>query len=321
MGETDRQNSRYQPQTLKSRIRKPNQEPPANQSRHKCCLCCWRLWVARISSQGPGLQGLGGFLHTELYPSQFRHDFPPRFLSKKQLSLPQIASLRLQQNSRINRKLESCCISQASFTGKERQPHTSLSSTHISALEPTVLKAGHGNTAESLHDTEAEGEGYPGLQNQHNLPGFHLTPPVPTVTHLPPGQRPARMGGKKEKLPRTVYWRPLSEPKTPPLCSLKRPQPETHPLPTAISEPLWYFCLEFPRVLADTPAIYFLYHRQRAIKSPREDTGGLWEGTEWMEEKRKLYFKGVATWGKASGWPASWTVALLAALLRFFTAV
>lgn len=124
MGETDRQNSRYQPQTLKSRLRKPDQEPPANQSRHKCCLCCWRLWVARISSQGPGLQGLGGFLHTELYPSQFRHDFPPRFLSQKQLSLPQIASLRLQQNSRINRKLESCCISQASFTGKERHSPT-----------------------------------------------------------------------------------------------------------------------------------------------------------------------------------------------------
>lgn len=97
------------------------------------------------------------------------------------------------------------------------------------------------------------------------------------------------MGSKKERLPRTVYWRPLSEPKTPPLCPLKRPQPETHPLPTAISEPLWYFCLEFSRILADTPAIYFLYHRQRVIKSPREDTGGFWEGTEWMEAKRKLF--------------------------------
>lgn len=83
MGETDRQNSRYQLQAQKSRIRKPDQELPANQSEHKCCLCLLEV-RGRKNQQSEArptrLEGLPEY--REPYPSQFKHDFPPRSLSK-----------------------------------------------------------------------------------------------------------------------------------------------------------------------------------------------------------------------------------------------
>jgi hypothetical protein len=81
--ETDRQNSKYQQQAQKSRIRKPDQELPANQSRHKCCVCLLEVGGSKNQQSGARSTRLGRLpAYREPYSRQLRHHFPSRSLSK-----------------------------------------------------------------------------------------------------------------------------------------------------------------------------------------------------------------------------------------------
>lgn len=181
-----------------------------------------------------------------------------------------MSSLRIQQNSRINRK--QLYIPGLLHRKGEIQPQHFFPQPHISESDQTVLKAHHGNIAYNPRNMEAEAEGsqiqdHAGLawlQKQQNLPLFHSTPLIPTFTHLPlqyqdtdkSGWVAKEEGDFQEEPPTRCH----SELK-PPLC--------THSEATCFCLlPSFLYChlgasltlcLEFSRALADTLANFFLF--------------------------------------------------------------
>lgn len=186
--------------------------------------------MVRISSQGPGLQGWGGFLYTGspiLASSDITPTQTPEPGLQVWLGLPQMASLGLKQNSRINRKQ---LYILGFFIGKERYgpPHVPfLSPTSQNQIKPS-LKLDI-SEIRRLRQKACKSQvplGWLGDTRQQNLPFCHPTFPVPTLTHLPlaePGHKPARVGGKAAGVISKKNC-PLEPPSglTPcPLCSLR----------------------------------------------------------------------------------------------------